>query len=112
MRKLLVVLLAVVFAAGLGFAQEKATAKKPTEKKITGNILGIDEAKSTILIEKGNDKYVVAFGASTKWTHQVGKKIVDAQRSDFKVGARVNCLATADEKGNWVASRIDLSPRH
>ncbi len=112
MRKLAIAFVALAFLTGLALAQEKTGKKKATEKKISGEIVAIDEAKSTILIKKANDMYTVAFNASTKWTHQVGKKIVRAKRSDFKQGVEVICLATADEHGKWVAKRIDLTPEH
>ena len=110
MRKMLVTLVAIVIAAGLVVAQEKAATKKPKERRISGEIVGVDEAKSTIQIKRGNDNYIVTFNDATKWTKPEGAKVVDAQRSDFKAGMRVICLANADEKGNLVARRIDLRP--
>ncbi len=110
MRKVLITLLAVTFAAGLMAAQEKAAKKKSNERRISGEIVGIDEAKSTMMITKGNEKFVVAFNESTKWTKTQGKKVEAAQRSEFKTGDRVICMATADEKGHFVARRIDLRP--
>jgi Ni/Co efflux regulator RcnB len=110
MRKVLITLLAVTFAAGLAVAQEKAATTKSKERQISGEILGIDEAKSTIMITHGNEKFVVTFNKSTKWTKPEGERVVSAKRSDFKQGERVICMVTADEKGHFVARRIDLRP--
>ncbi|HEV8384211.1 MAG TPA: hypothetical protein VGQ11_05005 [Candidatus Acidoferrales bacterium] len=112
MRKLLTVFVALAFAAGLVAAQEKAAKKKPAERKITGEIIAVDDAKSTMTVTKGNEKFVVAFNDSTKWTKQEAKKAVGAERSEFKVGSIVICLVKADEQGHWVATRIDLRPAH
>jgi hypothetical protein len=70
--------------------------------------MGVDEGKSTIMIKRGDDLFVVTFDASTKWTKSEGTKVVEAQRSDFKPGKRVICMATTDEKGHLVAQRVDL----
>lgn len=108
MRKVLTALLAVVFAAGLLVAQEKMEKKKSDERKISGDIMALDEAKSTITIKKGNEMSVVHYNDATKWTKQEKDKVVDINRSEFKVGERVICMAHSDDKGQWWARRIDL----
>ena len=107
MRKVLTTLVAVLLVCGLALAHEKKE-KKAREQKVSGDILAIDEAKSTITLTKANVMSTVTFNASTRWTKQEGGKVVDAKRDEFKVGSRVICMVTVDDKGKMIARRIDL----
>ena len=107
MRKVLITFVAALLVCGLALAHQKAAKEKTTESKISGDIMAIDEAKSTITVKKGSEMHVVTFNESTKWTKQVGGKVVDAKRDEFKVGSRVICMVTVGE-GKMTARRIDL----
>jgi hypothetical protein len=110
MRKALITLLVVVFSAGLMLAQEKKDKSKEGYRKISGDIVSMDEANSTITITKGNEKTTVHYNDKTKWTKQEGDKVVDAARSDFKTHANVVCQVKADDQGRLWARRIELRP--
>ena len=112
MKKILVLLLAAVFAtAGLA-AQEKAEkkAKKASamkEDRWSGNIIRSSKENSTLTVGKGTIEKMVIYDSSTKWTKQGTKP---ADMADFKDGSRVICMGKYDEKGRLVATRIDLRP--
>ena len=115
MRKVLVVLLAIVFAAVGLAAQEKMASEKKEKKAAAGKqdrwsgyIVRSNKEKSTLTVKKGNVEKMVVYDSSTKWTQ--GEKT--AEMSEFKDGARVICLGKWNDKGELVATRIDLrSPR-
>ena len=109
MRKLLATLAVILLASGLTLAQEKKEKKAPEERKVSGEIVSIDTAKSTITVTKGNVLTTLQFNDSTQWTKQEKDKIIDIKRDEFKIGARVICMAK-EEAGKWVARRCDLRP--
>ena len=108
MNKLMIMLLASMLAsAGLipqkALSQEKApTAAK--ELRWHGIIVRINKDESTLDVRKGATERKIHFDSSTKWTQ--GTKTVD--KSEFKEGSDVICLGSADEKGEFRATRIDL----
>lgn len=114
MKRALVILLMASFAI-LGLAtrssaaQEKAQEKKEkataTEKaRWHGLIVTISKDNSTITVRrKGTDK-IIHYDSSTRWTR--GTKAID--QSQFKEGANVICLGKYDDKGAFIAERIDM----
>ena len=108
MRKVLTTVLAVLLVSGLAVAQQKMEKQKMAERKISGDIVAVDDAKSTITVTKGNVVSVVYFNESTHWTKQEAGKVLDAKRAEFKIGSRVICMVTVGEKGKLTARRIDL----
>lgn len=114
MKKVLVALLAVAFAAASLIAapgekkEKKETAaageKMAKEDRWSGTIQRSNKDTSTIVVRKGNVEKTVVYDSNTKWTK--GKD--SAEASAFKDGVRVICLGKYDEKGRLVATRIDL----
>lgn len=111
MKKLMAVLLLVVFAA-IAPAAKDATAqeagvKKPAsikEFRWHGRIVRSNKDMSTLDVRKGHIERVVHYDASTKWTK--GKDVI--QSSDVKDGDDVIVLGFYNEKKELVATRIDL----
>jgi len=111
MRKVLVVLLAVAFAA-VGLAAQEKVAGQAKEKKAaaakqdrwSGYIVRQSKEKSTLTVRKGNVERTVVYNSATKWTRR--NKPADA--SEFKDESRVICVGKFDKKGQLIASRIDL----
>jgi Ni/Co efflux regulator RcnB len=111
MKKVLLLLLAAVFAAGGVAAQGKPAGEKKEKKpaatkedKWDGWIVRTNKQESTLTVRSGNVEKAVVYDKSTKWTRGTAK--VDP--SEFKDGARVICLGKWDEKGRLIATRIDL----
>jgi len=117
MRKaLLVGLLAFLATAGvqvtvtraqLEQAPEKMT--KPKAKKALrwdGHIVRIDKDNSTMDIrDRRGMERKIHWDSSTTWT-KLNKPVTD--QSEFKEDARVICLGKPGEKGEFMATRIDL----
>ena len=114
MKKVIVMLLAAVFAAaGLGTqraaAQDaQAPAAAPAKQaRWHGTIIRMaTDGASMDVRRQGIDKKIY-FDSSTKWTE--GTKTIEM--SEVKEGADVICLGTLDEKGLFHATRIDLRKR-
>ncbi len=115
MRKIFVILLAVLFAT-VGLATQEAWAKEKKQKKEkaakedrwSGIIQRSNKEASTLTVRKGNIEKTVVYESSTKWTKGTGS----ADAADFKDGSRVIVMGKYDEKGRLVATRIDLrAPR-
>jgi Ni/Co efflux regulator RcnB len=115
MKKVLLVLLAIVVAAGGCLAQEapagKATGdkgKNASQGRWHGVIARHNDDKSTFDVRKKDFEKTVVYDSSTKWTK--GDKPAD--RSEFKDGSEIIALGSWDEKGRLMANRIDLRQRH
>ncbi len=111
MKKILVLLLAAVFATVGLVAQEKAEkkAKKASamkEDRWSGTIIRSSKENSTLTVGKGTIEKTVMYDSNTKWT----KGTKTAEMSEVKDGSRVICMGKYDEKGRLVATRIDLRP--
>jgi hypothetical protein len=112
MKKVLVILLAVVCTVSGIAAQEKTagetTAKKqdtaPKEERWHGTILRSDKSKSMLVVAKKMIEKTVLYNSSTKWTE--GKKMADP--NEFADGSEVIVLGNYDKDKNLVATRIDL----
>lgn len=103
----------VILLAGLlgsaGLAARKATAQEKKaapakELRWHGIIVRMNKDDSTLDVKKANVERKIHFDSSTKWTQ--GTK--DADMAQFKEGSDVICLGSADEKGDFHATRIDL----
>jgi len=115
-KTMLCLLLAVLAVASYNvratIAQEspekpaKATAGKPA--RWHGTLIRWDKDNSILTVRKGNVEKQIHYGSSTKWTE--GTKNIDM--SQFKEGdSDIICTGTYDEKGHFMADRIDLRPR-
>jgi len=113
MNRLIVVLLAAVFAAA-GLTAQKATGQEKEVKKAAaaaktarwhGVIIRIDKDASTIDVKAtaGTEKRIY-YSESTKWT----RLTKPADMSILKEGVTVSCVGKYDEKGEFRATQIDL----
>jgi Ni/Co efflux regulator RcnB len=111
MNKVIVILLAAVFAAA-GLTTQKATAQEKQEKTATavkaarwhGRIVRMNKDLSTLDVRRQGIEKTIYYDSSTRWTH--GMKALEM--SEFKEEDDVICLGTYDEKGKFHATRIDL----
>lgn len=105
------VLLAVLAALVVGVAPSSASAKVGKkaggELRWHGVLVRISEDGSTFTVRKGNIDKAVHVTADTKFTKTEGKKAVDIDKGDIKENDDIICLGKADEKGEFVATRID-----
>ncbi len=120
MKKILVLLLAVVFSsvclaahenAGAAKGEKKEKAKKTSmkEDRWSGTIIRSSKENSTLTVGKGTVEKTVAYDTNTTWT-KMNKP--GADMSAFKDGSRVICVGHYDEKGRLMATRCDLrTPR-
>lgn len=115
MKKVLIILMALVFgAAGLA-AQEKPAGEKKAKKqaqaaakqdRVSGVILRQNKEASTLTIRRDSIERTVVYDSSTKWT----KDQKPAESSEFKDGSRVICVGKFDEKARLIATRCELRP--
>jgi hypothetical protein len=86
-------------------AQEKAAKTKAAkEARWEGYIVRDNPDSSTLDVRRKNVDKKIHYSDSTQWTQ--GTKNID--KSEFKQNARVICLGSYDEKGEFQATRIDL----
>ena len=116
MRKaLLVGLLMVLAMAGIQVAvtraqdekaQESMTKPKAKQLRWDGHIVRIDKDNSTMDIrDRRGTERKIHWNSSTTWT-KLNKPVSD--QSQFKEDARVIVLGKPGEKGEFMATRIDL----
>ena len=113
MKKTMVCLLLVVLAVA-GYSVRATMAQGNPEKPATGKaarwhgvIVRWDKDGSILTVRKGNVTKQIHYTSSTKWTE--GTKTIDM--SQFKEGeSDVICTGTYDDKGTFVADRVDLRP--
>lgn len=111
MRKASILMLGVVLAALAVAASPKSSSAK--EKKMGGElrwhgvVVRTSEDGSVLTVRKGNIDKAVHVTADTKYTKQEDKKVADIEKGDIKEGDDVICLGKADEKGDFVATRVD-----
>jgi hypothetical protein len=115
MRKMMTLLLAMLFALGI-FAALAQSADMSTgaatmqqaakEDRVSGTILRSNKDKSMLVVKERRSEIerVVFYTASTKWT----KEQQPADMAEFKDGLYVICLGKLNEKGELTATRIDL----
>jgi len=112
MNKLMVILLAAVFAVA-GLTTQKAAAQEQTGKKTAaaakearwhGRIVRMDKDQSTLDVRRKNITKRIHYDSSTKWIS--GTKA--AEMTEFKEDSDVICLGTYDAKGEFQATSIDL----
>jgi len=115
MRKIIAFVLVALFAAAAlmtqaAMAQEEKPQTKaaPTkrEQRWHGTIVRFDEKMSCMdVARKGGLPKTIYYDSSTKWTQ--GGKVIE--RSTLKEGsANVICLGNIDEKGHFLATRVDV----
>jgi len=113
MKKLIVILLAAMFAAA-GLTAQKATAQETEVKKAAaaakaarwhGVIIRMDKDASTMDVKAtaGQEKRIY-YDSSTKWS----ERTKPADMSKFKENVTVTCVGKYDDKGEFHATQIDL----
>ena len=110
MRKVSVFVLVAVFAALVLAASPSpvsAKEKKGGELRWHGMLVRTSADGSVLTVRKGNVEKAIHVNDETKWTKQEGKKVADAAKSEIKEGDDLICIGKADEKGEFVATRID-----
>jgi hypothetical protein len=113
MNKVIVILLAAVFAAA-GLTAQKATAQEKEAKKavaaakgtkVHGVIIRIDKDASTMDVKATAGKETrVYYSEATKWT----RLTKPADMSIFKENVTVTCAGKYDEEGKFRATQCDL----
>jgi len=108
-RALLVGLLVLLATAGMQVAARSAQLQKTKGSKPLrwdGHIVRINKDNSTMDVRssKGTERKI-HWDTSTTWT-KLNKPATD--QSEFKEDARVICLGKPGEKGEFMATRIDL----
>lgn len=113
MNKVIVILLAAVFAAA-GLTATKATAQEKEVKKAVaaakeakwhGVIIRMDKDASTLDVKQtaGKEKRIY-YDSLTKWTERTKPSDI----SKFKENVTVTCVGKYDEEGKFRATQIDL----
>jgi hypothetical protein len=104
---LVAVLAALVVAATPGSALAQEGGKKSKQARWHGMLVRISEDGSMFTVRKGNVEKSIHVNDETKYTQTKGKKAVDISKSDIKENDDIICLGKFDEKGEFVATRID-----
>ena len=116
MKRIWVMLLAVVFAAA-GLATQvaradhhekdkKAKAASTKADRLDGTIARTNKDTSTIVVRgKGGVERTIVYDSSTTWTK---RNEAGAVLADFKDGSRIIAVGKFDDKGRLMATKIDL----
>ena len=115
MRKMMILLLVMLFALGIfaALAQSPGTSpgstsfqQAPQEDRVSGTIINSNKDKSILVVKERRSgiERTVFYKSSTKWT----KDQQPADMAEFKDGLYVICLGKLNEKGELTATRIDL----
>lgn len=111
MRKVSIfVLVAMCAALVLAASTRSASAK---EKKMSGParwhgaLVRISEDGSVLTVRKANVEKAIHVNADTKWTKVEKGKSVGVEKSEIKEGDDLICLGVYDDKGEFVATRVD-----
>jgi uncharacterized membrane protein len=110
MRKVsILTVVAIVAALVVAAAPQSATAKGKSGAHLRwhGTVVRVSEDGSVYTVRKGNIEKPIHVSADTKYTKTEGKKAVDIDKGEIKEGDDVICLGKADEKGDFMAERID-----
>jgi len=111
-RATLWLVLAIVAFAGygnkFGVAQETQAPAPKDQLRWHGVIVRWSKDQSTLDVRKGTITKTIHYDSSTKWTQTAGGKVKSAEMSAFTEGSDVICIGKADEKGNFIATQIDL----
>ena len=109
MRKVSILVLMAMCAVFVLAVSSTASAKgkKGTQLRWHGVLVRTSEDGSVLTVRKGNIEKAIHVTSDTKWTQTKGKKAVDIDKSEVKEGDDIICLGKADEKGDFVATRVD-----
>lgn len=96
----LAVALSLIFATGVS-AQGK---KKDDTTRMSGRVQMISKDSSTITIQKDTMRMQIKYDANTQFTYRNKPGTID----EVKEGRRVICLVKKGEKGETLATRVDV----
>jgi hypothetical protein len=82
--------------------QEKA---KP--QRWHGLVVRTSEDGMVLTVRRGTIEKAIHVNEDTRWSEQKGSETVDIEKSEVKDGDDVICLGTLDDKGEFVATRVD-----
>ncbi len=110
-RVISLAVIALIVALGLAVQPTMAKEKKAKmaatgEARWHGTIVRSDKEGSALTVRRRGQQVekVIHYNSDTKWTQ--GTKSVEM--SEVKDGDEVICLGKYDEKGDFIATRIDL----
>ena len=109
MERRLPLLLALLLGAALASPTALSYAQdKSKDDRVTGTVQLVKKDANTVLVtgEAGNAQHQVVYNAETKVTADNKPASID----DVQTGRRVICLGKLNDKGQLVASHIDLRP--
>jgi hypothetical protein len=110
MRKAsILTVVAILAALVVAAAPSTASAKGKAGQSLRwhGTLVRISEDGSVFTVRKGNIEKQIHLSADTKYTKTQGKKAVDIDKGEIKEGDDIICLGKADEKGDFMAERVD-----
>lgn len=110
MRKAsILAVVAILAALVIAAAPRSASAKEKTGGQLRwhGTVVRISEDGSVLTVRKGNIEKAIHVSADTKYTKTEGKKAVDIDKGEIKEGDDIICLGKADDKGEFMAERVD-----
>lgn len=109
MKKVSLLAFVAIVAALVIAAAPTASAKEKAGSQLRwhGTLIRISEDGSVFTVRKGNIEKAIHVTADTKFTRTEGKKAVNIDKGDVKENDDIICLGKADEKGDFVAERID-----
>lgn len=110
MRKVSIfVLVAICAALVLAASTSSASAKEKAGGKARwhGALVRTSEDGSVLTVRKGNIEKAIHVSADTKWTKEEKGKSVDIEKSEIKEGDDLICMGAYDDKGEFVATRVD-----
>ena len=110
MQRRLPVVLALVLGFALAGPAAIATHAQDKSGRVVGTVELVNKDTKTILVggEAGNKPQQVVFGDKTKFT----KDNKPGKLDDVQNGSRVICLGTPNDKGQLVATHVDVRPAH
>jgi hypothetical protein len=108
MERRLPLLLALLLGVALAAPTAPSYAQEKKEDRVTGTVQLVKKDTMTILVtgEAGNAQHQVVYNADTKFTKDNKPGSLD----DVSNGKRVICLGKLNDKGQLVATNIDVRP--
>jgi hypothetical protein len=98
----------VGYGARVSIAQEQQAPAAKDQLRWHGIIVRWSKDQSTLDVRRQTITKTIHYDSSTKWTQTAGGKVKSAEMSAFTEGSDVICIGKPDEKGNFIATQIDL----
>lgn len=114
MKKVLVVLIALIVGVSLAFAQAAPAAEKPAKKeapkldRIHGVVMSINKDTSTLNVKQNKTGIIrqIVYSDATKFTDHENKP--GASLDQIKEGTRIIALGKFNEKSQLAATQISI----